>query len=202
MRTITMAGIFLLATATAALGVKPDGTDISYRSTAQVTIDGQPVKLRWTGGGVREKAWVNVYAIGGFLAEGVKVSGARGFASVDAPKMLHLVMEREVSGSKMANAFEEAIRANYKSGFGGEISKLKGFLKSKAASKGEHIKFIHRPGKGLKVQRRGKSIEIDGVKFSTAVWDIYLGSENVGSDIKKGLVKRLRPTPTRSGRVG
>ena len=189
-RTI-LASLLTLTAATAAHAIKAPDSDVSFRGTAQVSIAGQTTSMRCTGVGLREKAWVNVYAIASYVAEGEKPSGAAGLAAADVPKMLHLVMEREVSGEKMADAFVDAIRANHGSGFGSEIAKLKGFLQGKAAAKGEDIKFIHTPGKGLKVTRRGGSIDIDGVGFSKAVWEIYLGSKNVGSDIKKGLLKSL-----------
>ena len=45
------------------------------------------------------------------------------------------------------------------------------------------------PGVGLCIKLEGKTeILIQNPQFSRAFWDIYLGRNNLGEDIKKGLV--------------
>jgi hypothetical protein len=59
--------------------------------------------------------------------------------------------------------------------------------------KGDHIYLTHRPGVGLhcNVINKGE-FTIENAEFSRAVWDIYLGKNNVGEGIKKGLTSRLK----------
>jgi hypothetical protein len=65
-------------------------------------------------------------------------------------------------------------------------------LQGEAAKKGDHIFLTHLPGVGLHVSRAGKAdFTIRNPAFTRAVWDIYLGRNNLGEGIKRGLVSRL-----------
>ena len=187
-----LVALALLALPAFAGAVKVPDTNINYSAKTTVTIEGQSHALRITGVALREKAFFNVYAIASYIAADAKAGGAHGLATADTPKLLHLIMERDVSGAKMAGAFKSAIRANYASGFNAEVAQLSGLLTKREAKKGEHFRFVHLPGKGVKISRSsGGAVTIANAKFAVAVWQIYLGRKNVDSDIKKGLVKRL-----------
>jgi hypothetical protein len=185
-----------LATASAVLAVDyvdvPGSRDVKYPSEVSGNLGGKPVTMVLTGTAMRTKYVLNVYAIASYVQQGVKVSSAEDVASADCYKRLHLVMERKVEGKDMAEAFRAAIRANYPQGFDDEVTMLSNLMTAHVAAKGDHIGLTHLPGVGLHVAMPGKAdFTIKNPKFSRAVWDIYLGKNNVGEHVKKGLTSRL-----------
>ena len=169
------------------------GSDTQFTTTMEATIDGKPVRLVLTGAAVRQKFFLNVYAIGSYVQEGARVRTPEELAAVDCPKRLHLVMERTVEGKDMAEAFRTAIRQNYAGpAFDQEVNDLVQFMQGQTAQKGDHIFITHIPNGGLHCSLAGKGeILIKNAQFARAVWDIYLGKNNLGDGIKKGLVSRL-----------
>jgi hypothetical protein len=157
------------------------------------TVNDKPVKLLLTGTAMREKYFLNVYALAGYVQEGAGVRNAEELAAADVPKQLHLVMERNVDGKDMAEAFVTAIRANHPApAFNDEVGMLVEKLRGDTARKGDHIYLTHLPGVGLEVKVAGRTeFVIRSPEFHRAVWDIYLGRNNLGEGIKKGLVSRL-----------
>ncbi len=169
------------------------GSSTRFTSTMEGTVGDKPVRLLLTGAAVRQKVFVNVYAIASYVLEGVTVRTPERLAEVDCVKRLHLVMERDVDGKDMASAFQAAIRANHPApAFAAEVEQLTRMLQGGAAKKGEHIFLTHLPNVGLHVCMPGKAdLTIRNPAFSRAVWDIYLGKNNLGEAIKKGLVSRV-----------
>jgi hypothetical protein len=170
----------------------PGSRDTKYPSEVTGTMGGGTVTMKLTGTAMRTKYILNVYAIGSYVQEGAKVGSAEELAAVDCYKRLHLVMERNVEGKDMAESFRVAIRANYPEGFDEEVNRLMQLMRTNVAAKGDHIGLTHLPGVGLHVAMPGKAdFVIKNPKFSRAVWDIYLGKNNVGEQVKKGLTSRL-----------
>ena len=65
-------------------------------------------------------------------------------------------------------------------------------MQPETVAKGDHIYLSHVPGVGLHCRIIGKAeFVIKNPQFSRAVWDIYLGKNNLNEAIKKGLVSRL-----------
>jgi hypothetical protein len=188
--TVVVLGISSLV---AADPVSVPGSSTTYPSTTEVSVAGQTVKLALTGTALRTKLIVNVYTIGSYVQQGVKVQSAEDLATVDCPKQLHLVMERNVDGKDMAEAFASAIRMNYSEpAFKDEIQLLTRYLQGMTVQKGDHIYLTHVPGAGLDCSIAGKtSMMIKNARFSQAVWEIYLGKHNLGENIKRGLTSRL-----------
>ena len=191
-----------VASATVSLGlssleagelVSVPGTRTSYPTTTEASVGDKTVKLALTGTAMRTKLVVNVYAIGSYVEEGAKVRTAEDLATVDCPKRLHLVMERDVDGKDMAEAFRAAIRANYPApAFNEEVNALVEHIRGTPVRKGDHILLTHVPGVGLRFSLAGRAeFLIKEPRFTRAVWDIYLGKNNLGEHIKKGLVSRL-----------
>jgi len=180
------------ASATELVGVR--GSNTQFTTTMGITVGGKPVQLVLTGVALREKFFFNVYAIGSYVLEGAGVRTAEDLAAVDKPKQLHLVMERDVSGTDIAEAFVVAIRQNYPTpAFTNEVDLLAAKLREIDLKKDDHIYLTHLPGTGLhcNVVNKGE-FTIENGEFSRAVWDIYLGKNNVGEGIKKGLTSRLK----------
>jgi hypothetical protein len=180
-----------MATADEQVGVP--GTGTQYTTPIDATVAARPVKLVLTGTALRQKYFFNVYSIGSYLEEGAEVHSPEELAEVDRPKRLHLVMERTVDGKAMADAFRAAIRMNYpEPAFEEEVERLAQMLRNDTARKGDHIHLTHVPGMGLQVSLAGKiDFLIKNPRFSRAIWDIYLGKQNLGEHIKHGLVSRL-----------
>ena len=168
------------------------GSDTRFTTAVESTAGGTPVKLVLTGVALRQKFLFNVYAIGSYVREGAGVRTAEELAAADCPKCLHLAMLRDVAGKDVAEAFFTSIRANYaEPAFQTELAALYDLLKEDAAHKGDHIWLTHVPGVGLHVDFAGKPFTIRNPAFSRAVWEIYLGRNNLGEPVKRGLVSRL-----------
>lgn len=172
------------------VGVPGSGTRYPTPVTAQVA--GKDVSLVLTGVAMRKKYLLNVYAIGSYLQDSVAARTAEELVAADAPKRLHLVMERDVDGKTMAEAFRTAIRANYPApALDSEVNQLVAFMEPLAANKGDQVFLTHVPGVGLHCQMLGKAeVTIASPALARAVWEIYLGKNHLGEDIKKGLVSR------------
>ena len=170
------------------------GSNIQYTTTMDITIGGKPYHLVLTGTALRQKFFLNVYTIASYVIEGAAIHTAEELAALDQPKQLHLVLERDVAGSDIAEAFLIAIRQNYPTPyFNEEVNRLVEMMREIEFKKGDHIYLTHQPGIGLRCQVIGKGdFTIENPDFSRAIWDIYLGKNNIGEGIKKGLVSRLR----------
>ncbi|MHB1424192.1 MAG: chalcone isomerase family protein [Gemmataceae bacterium] len=174
------------------VGVPGSGTH--YTTTMDISIGGKPVHLVLTGVALRQKLFFNVYTLGSYVLEGAALHTAEDLAALDRPKQLHLVMERDVAGGDIAEAFSVAIRQNYPTpNFNEEVNRLVEVMREIEFKKGDHIYLTHQPGIGLRCQVIGKGdFTIENPDFSRAIWDIYLGKNNIGDGIKKGLVSRLK----------
>jgi hypothetical protein len=180
------------ATALAGDTVGVNGSNVQYPVSKTATLGDKQFEQKLTGAGMRKKAIINVYTIGSYIDKEFTGKTPDDLACADCVKQLHLVLQRDVSGADMAHAFETAIRANYPKDFDSELGKLTSMIRTHDVAKGDQVWITNIPGYGLHINLVGKKQEfIPGVKFSKAVWDIYLGPKNVGEAVKKGLVSRL-----------
>jgi hypothetical protein len=184
--------IFGMNTVQADDAVPVKGSNVKYPTSVTATLGDKQYAQKLTGVAMRKKAFVDVYTIGSYVVTDFKGKTAEELAAADVVKQLHLVMERQVSGSDMAKAFESAIRANYGSEFDQDLKRLSDLMSQYDLNKGDQVWITHVPGYGLHFNLVGKRQEfIPGVKLAKAVWDIYLGPKNVGEAVKKGLTSRL-----------
>lgn len=190
-----LAGLLGLAVSASFAGelVGVPGSYTQYPADVDASVGGKAVKLSLTGTAMRSKFILNVYAIGSYVQAGSGVKTAEDVIAADTVKRLHLVMERTVEGKDLAEAFRSAVRMNHPEPvFKDEVGTLVSFMRSTSVRKGEHIHLTHVPGVGLHCSVAGKAdFLIKNVKFAQAVWEIYLGKNNLGEHIKKGLVSRL-----------
>src|SRR5262245_33261935 len=93
--------------------VEVPGSKTQFPAAIETTVAGKNVKMVLTGTAMRKRFLVNVYALASYVQDGSKVASADDLASLTNLKRLELVMERDVGGKDMAEAFETAIRANY-----------------------------------------------------------------------------------------
>jgi hypothetical protein len=189
---LALLGLFgTWALAVESVGV--DGSKTQYPTLIESPINNKPVKLVLTGTALRKKLLFNVYTIASYVQEGAQVHNADDLTSADVPKQLHLVLERDLDGKTMASAFREAVRLNYPSpAFDHELDTLSRFLEESSVKKGDHVWLSHVPGVGFHVRMPGKKeMVIPNASFSKAIWEVYLGRNNLGESIKEGLTSRL-----------
>jgi hypothetical protein len=187
---LTVAVAFGAATAAEMVGV--DGSSARFPAAMEVQVAGQPVRLSITGAALRKKAFISVYAIASYLQDGVTAKTPEQLAAANGVKALVLVMERDVAGKDMADAIRAGIRLNHPAdAFGPELARMGQLLQSMRLEKGNRVTLTAAPGAGLRCQVAGKADTMIGdPAFSRAVWDIYLGRNNLGDAIKSGLVSR------------
>lgn len=169
------------------------GGSMKYPVKTEANINGSAVTLKLTGAAMRTRVVFNVYTVGSYVQDGAAVRSAEQLAAADVPKMLHLVFERDLDGKDMATAFRDAIRANYPApAFDQELATLLQFLQETPVKKGDQFVLTHVPGQGCRGVLVGKKeIAIKNPAFTKAIWDIYLGKNNLGAAIKQGLAARL-----------
>jgi hypothetical protein len=170
------------------------GSHTQFTTTMETAVADKPVKMVLTGVALRQKYFLNIYALASYVQEGTQVHTPDELAAADCVKQLHLVMERNVEGKDMAEAFVTAIRMNHpEPAYVDEVNRLAEMLRSDTCHKGDHIYLTHLPGTGLRIGVTGKAeFVIANPQFSRAIWDIYLGPNNLGEAIKKGLVSRVQ----------
>jgi hypothetical protein len=180
-----------LLTGSTALGGSPDPR---FSSTLSTKIGGKTVKLSLTGSALRKKYGFSVYSIASYLQEGAKVADAETLARADLAKILALIFERDLDGQTIATSFRGSIGANHPApAFATELGKLEKYFLAHNAKLGERLWLTHIPAVGLSCQFQGDAgIRIDGVPFARAIWETYLGPNNLGVAIKEGLTSRLR----------
>jgi hypothetical protein len=191
---LSWCAVGVLAAATWAADTVPvPGSAVAY-PTQQVAVADAPIGLDLTGVALRTKAFFSVYTIGSYLQNGVRATSATELAQVNAAKRLHLVMERTVAGKDIADAFVAGIRLNYPAtAFPSELETLGALLRPRTVKKGDHVCLTYVPGKGLHCQLLQQAeVTIDNPAFAQAVWEIYLGTNNLGSGIQQGLTSRLK----------
>jgi hypothetical protein len=169
------------------------GSRIQFPASIEAAVAGKKVPMVLTGAAVRRRFLVTVYTLASYVQDGVQIKTADDLASTTSPKRLELVMERDVHGKDMAEAFETAIRANYPAPmFGEEMKTLVQLVQKETLHKDDHVLLTYLPEVGLECQIVNKSdFTIRNVSFARAVWDIYLGKNNLGENIKKDLLSRV-----------
>src|SRR5262245_48217862 len=96
-------------TAIAGFGLAPQseetagvpGSDVRFPLAINLPINGKPVQYALTGTALRKKLVFSIYAVGSYVQAGAAVHTAEDLAAADVPKMLFLVLERDVDGSDM-----------------------------------------------------------------------------------------------------
>ena len=170
------------------------GDDPRFPTSIASTIGGKSTRLFLTGSALRKKYGFSVYTVASYLQEGARVNGAGGLAKADLAKQLHLIFERDVDGQSIATSFRGSIEANHPApAFGPELARMEQYFVAHGAKQGDRVMLTHIPGVGLGCQFAGKSgVSIENVRFAHAIWDTYLGPNNLGVAIKEGLTSRLR----------
>lgn len=196
-RSLTAACLLLLGVLSLACGqerLPVQGSEATFPASLTHKLGEREVRYTCTGVALREKVWFNVYAIASYVEEGQKPADAAALAALDAPKLLHLKLERDVSGDDMIGSLKEAVGANHPDAFADELAALGQLFAGQTCKRNHSVRFLHVPGEGLWVEAPGRKepFKIKGVPFAHAFWEIYLGKKVVSDEIKTGLTARLK----------
>ena len=169
-------------------------SDAQFPASVVANFGGKPVRLTLTGTALRTKYWVRVYTVASYAQAGLRIGSPEALARLDAPKLLHLIFERDVDGTTMANAFRESIGRSFPApNFATELGQLERYFVANPIKQGEHIRLTHLPGVGMGVQVNARpTVAIRGVAFAQAAWGTYFGPNHLGVALKDGLSSRLR----------
>jgi len=179
--------------ALAAETVEVSGSKTHYLTAMDVPVAGRPTRLVLTGAALRTKALFSVYTVASYVQQGTAARDAGQLVNADVVKVLHLVMERDVDGKDMAEAIHSGIRLNHPAGaFAAELGQVDKLLQARTLKKGQNVLLTALPKGGLRCQVPGApELVVDSPAFARAVWEIYLGRNNLGESIKAALVSRL-----------
>lgn len=147
--------------------------------------------LNLNGAGVRKKAFFKLYVAGLFTTK----KGADANALINADE--HIGIRLQItSGMVSSDNMSEAIADGFKKSTGGKTepiqSKIDEFVanfKKEAIVEGNVFELFYVPGTGVQTYKNGKLLTtIAGLDFKKALFGIWLGSDPVDSDLKKGLL--------------
>jgi hypothetical protein len=177
--------------ATAGETVRVEGSSARFPTSIEVQAAGQPVRLTLTGAALRKKI-ITLYSIASYLQDGVAAKTADQLAAANGVKVLVLVMERDVAGRDVADGIRMGVRLNHPAdAFAPELAQIGQILQPMRLDKGDRVTLIAAPGAGLRCQVAGKAEAVVGdAAFARAVWDSYLGPNNLNAAMKSALVSR------------
>lgn len=147
--------------------------------------------LKYNGGGIRKKLFIDVYVAGLYLK--VKSKDGTAIAKANEPQNMRIAI---VSSLVTSEKFIESTKEGFQKSTGGntkpiqeKIDKfLKIFLKEPIV-KGDVYDLTYEPLEGVKVFKNGKLIDtVAGLDFKTALFGIWLGSNPVDEKLKAGLL--------------
>ncbi len=147
-------------------------------------------KIVLNGAGVREKFFIDIYAVGLYLKG--KKSSAKQILNADEPMAIRMhIVSGLVTPEKMANNVNES----FKRSTGGNIAPVKDrkdkmiSVFKKGIKKGDVYDLVYVPGTGVKVSKNGKIKQtIPGLDFKKALFGIWIGSPPLSKDLKKALL--------------
>jgi len=158
------------------------------------SIDGPGgAKLVLNGAGLRERVFIDVYAMGLYLPE--RTPKAEVILSLAGAKRIAIRMLRDVSAASFTEALIDGLRKNHSDAemvrFGPRIAQLTGIMAElKEARQGMAIDLDWAQGEGLRLRVDGKPMgqPIVGEDFYRALLRIWLGLNPVQDDLKAALL--------------
>ncbi len=147
-------------------------------------------KLVLNGAGVREKFFIDVYAVGLYLKG--KKNNANQILGADEPMAIRMHI---VSGLVTPDKMAKNVNESFKRSTGGNIAPIKD-RKDKMISvfrsgikEGDIYDLVYIPGTGVKISKNGKVKQtIPGLDFKKALFGIWIASPPLSKDLKKALL--------------
>ena len=175
-------------------------TVATLTSFGQVTLNGVTLpasvkvgesSLNLNGAGIRKKVFFKLYTAGLYTPS--KSTDGAALSSADAPIGIRLqITSSMVSSDNMS----EAIIEGFEKSTGGKTAPLKAKIdkfiatfKQDPITEGNVFELFYVPSKGVETYKNGKLLTtIEGQDFKKALFGIWLGSDPVDADLKKGLL--------------
>lgn len=161
---------------------------VNLPDSAQVGT--QPLVLN--GAGIRTKWFFKVYVAALYLPQ-KQTSGAAIIAD-EHPHRMALHMLRELGSKKLYGAFSEAIEMNRTpaelAAMDAQMKQMKQIFDAvNEVKSGDIVALDYLPGSGTQISVNGKAFgTIAGAEFNRALLEIWIGSNPVQDDLKKGLL--------------
>jgi hypothetical protein len=168
------------------------GSEVRFPVRREVTVGYRPVRLVLTGTAMRKSHGINVYAVASYIQEGMPAKTDEQIVAADAVKVMHEVLERALDGATMFDGMRTGLRLNHPaSAFPGELGQLERTFRAHDLARGQHVVLTNLPRVGLRCEAAGKlDVTINNPAFAKAIWEIYLGRNNLGDAVKSGLTSR------------
>ncbi len=179
------AALLALAVAAPAQARKVAGVD--FPDT--IEVGGQTLHLN--GAGVRKKFVFQVYAGGLYLAE--PSNDADAIVRADAPKRVRMVFLRDVSKSRILDAYREGFRDNSAGpdhdALVAKLAQIEPAVRD--MRKGGEMFVTYEPGKGTTVSAAGgEPATVEGKDFADAMFRNWLGPKPADGNLKKSMLGR------------
>lgn len=174
--------------------VAEPSSGVSFPS--QVSVGGANATI--TGVGLRKKAIFKVYAIASYMDTSKSNKAADPYTQIltDGPaKQITMHFVRDVDAGKIREAFEEGLKNNIPNYASSPAKKdADAFLAAQVDMKtNEEIVLKWTQGGKIDVVIKGQSkASFTDPVLARGIWSIWLGSSPISSDIKTGLVSKLK----------
>jgi hypothetical protein len=161
-------------------------------------------KLQLNGAGVRYKAVFKVYAAALYL--GAKASTPEAVLASTGPRLLQIVMLREIDANELGKLFtkgmeQNAPREDFSKSIAGIMRMSDIFSSRKKLVAGESFAVEWVPGTGTIILVNGKqaSEPIKEPEFYSSLMKIWLGKSPADADLKDALLGKLANVPGNTG---
>ena len=196
--------LFIIAVAAASGLLAPIAASAQATEVAGVkfepSVQVSGVKLQLNGAGVRYKAIFKVYAAGLYL--GNKAATPEAALAAPGPKLLQIVMLREIDGNELGKLFtrgmeQNAAREDFSKSIPGIMRMSDVFSTRKKLAAGESFALEWVPGSGTVIIVNGKPSgePIKEPEFYASLMKIWLGNSPADSTLKEALLGKAAKVP-------
>ncbi|HRK56317.1 MAG TPA: chalcone isomerase family protein [Burkholderiaceae bacterium] len=162
---------------------------VRFESTAQLA--GQSLVLN--GAGLRTRFFFKVYAAGLYVSE--SSSQASAILQQSGPRMVRIVMLRDVSADTFIESLHEGLKNNHSeaqlAALSHQIEALGSIMRALGmAKKGDQIEFTYAPAVGTRIVQNGQArgAPIEGEAFFAAVLRVWIGEHPADMELKRALL--------------
>ena len=193
---IAIAAASGLLTPIAAPAQATEVAGVKFEPSVQVS----GAKLQLNGAGVRYKAIFKVYAAGLYLS--TKAASPEAALAAPGPKLLQIVMLREIDGNELGKLFTKGMEQNvaredFSKSIPGIMRMSDVFSTRKKLAAGESFAVEWVPGSGTTILVNGKpaSEPIKEPEFYSSLMKIWLGNSPADAMLKDALLGKAAKVP-------
>lgn len=194
---VVVAGALLLAPFAAinARDVVQEDTKIAFEDVITIDRGEREHELRITGVGLREATImkINVYAVASYVERSQDLGGdpASAIIAADCAKRIDMRFVRGVEAKKIAGAYRDGIKKNFKKDTEDFAEDFEDFLEyfDVDVEEGASIVITYLPEVGLITEVTGKGELVQSnPHLAKALWSIWFGKKPVSKGMKKDLL--------------